>query len=119
MTAQRQDQEKVVHMTITCRSCSFNDLNTSKGISSLLLDIAKATDMQVITHKIHQFEPWGITGFVLLAESHLAIHTWPERGLAIIDLLTCKSTKIEPALNLIKERLPLSRIEYCKEVIKK
>ena len=39
--------------------------------------------------QIHQFEPQGLTGIVLLAESHISIHTWPERGEAAIDVFTC------------------------------
>ena len=39
--------------------------------------------------QIHQFEPQGLTGIVLLAESHISIHTWPERGEAAVDVFTC------------------------------
>jgi S-adenosylmethionine decarboxylase len=39
--------------------------------------------------QVHQFEPQGLTGIVLLAESHISIHTWPERGEAAIDVFTC------------------------------
>lgn len=38
---------------------------------------------------IHQFEPQGLTGFILLAESHMSIHTWPEKGEAAMDVFTC------------------------------
>ena len=39
--------------------------------------------------QIHSFEPQGLTGIVLLAESHISIHTWPERGEAAVDVFTC------------------------------
>ena len=39
--------------------------------------------------QIHKFEPQGLTGIVLLAESHISIHTWPERGEAAVDVFTC------------------------------
>ncbi len=39
--------------------------------------------------QIHQFEPQGLTGIILLAESHISIHTWPERGEAAVDVFTC------------------------------
>ena len=38
---------------------------------------------------LHQFEPQGLTGIILLAESHISIHTWPEKGEAAIDVFTC------------------------------
>ena len=39
--------------------------------------------------QIHKFEPQGLTGIILLAESHISIHTWPERGEAAVDVFTC------------------------------
>jgi S-adenosylmethionine decarboxylase len=39
--------------------------------------------------QVHQFEPQGLTGIILLAESHISIHTWPERGEAAVDVFTC------------------------------
>lgn len=45
--------------------------------------------MQVIGHQFYQFEPEGVTGAVLLAESHLAIHTWPESGNVTLDVYVC------------------------------
>jgi len=47
---------------------------------------AGATLLNLITH---QFEPQGVTGLALLAESHLSIHTWPEAGYAAVDVFTC------------------------------
>jgi S-adenosylmethionine decarboxylase len=45
--------------------------------------------MTVLNKKFHQFDPQGITGFYLLSESHLAFHTWPEKGQISFDLYTC------------------------------
>jgi S-adenosylmethionine decarboxylase proenzyme len=45
--------------------------------------------LTIVGERFHQFEPVGVTGVVLLAESHLAIHTWPERGFVSIDLYVC------------------------------
>ena len=47
---------------------------------------AGATLLNLITH---QFQPQGVTGLALLAESHISIHTWPESGYAAIDVFTC------------------------------
>ena len=48
--------------------------------------------MTIVGDSFHQFEPQGVTGTVLLAESHLAIHTWPEHGFVTIDVYVCNYT---------------------------
>jgi S-adenosylmethionine decarboxylase proenzyme len=45
--------------------------------------------LTVVGNAFHQFEPQGVTGTVLLAESHLAIHTWPEYGFVTVDVYVC------------------------------
>ena len=51
--------------------------------------IAKAT---IVGTHFHQFSPYGISGVVVIAESHVAIHTWPEHGYAAVDIFTCGET---------------------------
>lgn len=119
MRRQKYHQDEIVHITMVFRSCDFYDLNTSESISSLLLEAARIADMKVIAERVHQFAPSGVTAFLMLAESHLAIHTWPEQGLAIIDLLTCKPAKIKQTVDLLKRRLPSPKIETYEKVIKK
>lgn len=55
-------------------------------------NIAKATIVQSV---FHHFNPYGVSGVVVISESHLAIHTWPEYGYVAIDIFTC-GDKIEP-----------------------
>ena len=55
-------------------------------------------------------EHWGITGFVLIAESHISIHTFPERGYVNIDVFSCKEFNAEQAIDDLKSRLGLSEI---------
>lgn len=70
-----------------------------------MLEAAKAADMKVIGQKMHRFRPCGVTGFVLLAESHIAIHTWPQDGFAVIDFFTCRPDNAETALEVLRRRL--------------
>jgi len=46
----------------------------------------------VVGERFFQFEPQGVTGTVLLAESHIAIHTWPEAGFVTVDVYVCNLT---------------------------
>ncbi len=52
-------------------------------------------------------EDWGISGFVLIAESHISVHTFPERGILWADIFSCKSFEAEPALNGLIEAFEL------------
>lgn len=56
----------------------------------LLRDISASLGLQVLNEAFHQFAPRGVTGVLLLAESHIAVHTWPEHNHAVVELLTCK-----------------------------
>ena len=52
---------------------------------------AEAAGARIISSQFHRFSPLGVSGVVLIAESHLTIHTWPERGYAAVDVFTCFS----------------------------
>jgi len=63
----------------------------------------------IIGQQFHQFEPRGVTGFLLLAESHISVHTWPEEKLAAIDIFTCGNMDEEVAMAYFRERLRPAR----------
>jgi len=52
---------------------------------------ASAANATIVTDVFHQFNPFGISGVVVIAESHIAIHTWPEHACASLDLFSCGS----------------------------
>jgi S-adenosylmethionine decarboxylase len=56
-------------------------------------------------------EDWGVSGFVIIAESHISIHTFPEKGYFSIDIFSCKEFDIEKALNIIKEYFETQDLE--------
>ncbi|MFM8543475.1 MAG: adenosylmethionine decarboxylase [Vulcanococcus sp.] len=77
------------HCILELYDCSHSKLDDETFLRSTIsaaVQRAGATLLQLITH---QFEPQGITGLALLAESHLSIHTWPESGYAAVDVFTC------------------------------
>ena len=54
----------------------------------------------------HQFEPWGVTGFLLLKESHISIHTWPEEdNFAAVDLFPCGPMDVDLIVRLLRQAL--------------
>jgi S-adenosylmethionine decarboxylase len=76
--------------------CDENILNNDRLLEQSLVDAATKAGATVVESVFHQFNPHGISGAVIIAESHLAIHTWPEYRYAALDIFTC-GTDIEPA----------------------
>nr|WP_260115116.1 adenosylmethionine decarboxylase [Pseudoduganella guangdongensis] len=75
-------------------------------IEQLLRDAATAAGAQVLHSHFHSFGPGlGVTGVVLLAESHISIHTWPENGFAAADIFMCGASQPHVALEVIEEAL--------------
>lgn len=75
-----------------CDSAIINDVAL---VEKSMIEAAKRAKATVISSSFHHFSPFGVSGTVVIAESHLAIHTWPEYGYASIDIYTCGET-IEP-----------------------
>ena len=69
-----------------CHPATLSDID---GIAGMMIAAAKAARATVMESAFHRFEPQGVSGTVILAESHLSIHTWPEKGYAAMDFYTC------------------------------
>src|SRR5213083_740013 len=65
------------------------EMTRADPLRALCLRVSEASGMTVVGDRFFQFEPQGVTGTVLLAESHLAIHTWPEHGFVSVDVYVC------------------------------
>ncbi len=66
-------------------------LSYVENIEPIIQKISQDCQFNVLTSSFHQFKPYGVTGFLLLAESHLSIHTWPEEGFLAVDIFSCSS----------------------------
>lgn len=77
------------HLLLELYDCNRALLNQIDKIKKILISAVKTANATVIDVSFHHFSPYGISGVVLIAESHLTIHTWPEHGYAAIDLFTC------------------------------
>lgn len=75
----------------------------------ILRGAAARAHATVITARFHQFEPVGVTGFLLLAESHISVHTWPEEGLAVIDIFSCGAMDVDAVIDWLRGRLRPTR----------
>jgi S-adenosylmethionine decarboxylase len=96
-----------VHLLGEWYGCHFllPQMTHVAALRPLCLAAARAAGLHIVGDAFHQFEPQGVTGTVLLAESHLAIHTWPETGFATVDVYVCnyRSDNTPKALKLFAE----------------
>jgi len=77
--------------------CDEAKLNDIIFIEQALIQATKESRATIISHNFHKFSPYGVSGVVVIAESHVAIHTWPEYRYAAVDIFTCGDT-IDPWL---------------------
>lgn len=80
------------HVAVDTWGVNFDLLNSAELLQSHMVEAAEACGATVLSVQSKQFEPQGATVLVLLSESHLSIHTYPERGFAAIDCYTCGET---------------------------
>lgn len=77
------------HLLVELKDCNSAVLSDVEKIEEILVNAAKEAKATVIESRFHQFNPFGISGVVVIAESHLTIHTWPEYRYAAVDIFTC------------------------------
>jgi spermidine synthase len=80
------------HILVEYYGCSEEKLNDVTHIEQGMVNAAKDAGATVINSTFHHFSPFGVSGVIVIQESHLAIHTWPEYGYASVDLYTCGDT---------------------------
>ncbi|BFH61083.1 MULTISPECIES: adenosylmethionine decarboxylase [Paenibacillus] len=85
------------HVAVDTWGVDFDMLNDAEFLQAQMVEAAEACGATVMSVQSKQFEPQGATVLVLLSESHLSIHTYPERGFAAIDCYTCGET-VDPQL---------------------
>lgn len=73
-------------------------LDDVSAVGDLLARAATAGGATVVDRCLHRFEPQGVSGVVVLAESHVAVHTWPELGQAAVDVFTCGRPELARAV---------------------
>jgi S-adenosylmethionine decarboxylase len=78
-----------LHFLLDVAGAPFATLDDPILVETLLVDAVKAMGAKVLGIHIHRLSPQGVSGVVVISESHLTIHTWPERGEAAVDLFTC------------------------------
>ena len=77
------------HVLAEFFECDPNTLNNLDKVEKYMMEAALECGATIVQKCFHMFSPHGVSGVVIISESHLAIHTWPELGYAAVDLFTC------------------------------
>ena len=94
------------HLLVELHDCDREALDNTDLIRDVMLKAAIDCGAVVLGNQFHHFNPQGVSGVVVIAESHISIHTWPEFGYAAVDVFTC-GTAVNPqiAADVLIEKL--------------
>lgn len=98
-------------VTLDFYGCAPETLADPRRVRAAMLDSARAMGATVVGDSFNHFEPHGVSGVIIIAESHLAIHTWPEYGYAAVTFETCGNS-IDPwkGLPVLREAFEADRV---------
>ena len=108
MTSPREPA--ATHVLVECLACDPARLDDAVALEAALREAADAVGARVVGAGFHRFAPQGVTGFLLLEESHLSLHTWPEQRYAALDLFTCGTVQPEQAVDALRAALGAGRV---------
>src|SRR6516162_5407021 len=99
------------HLLLEMFDCDPDAINSLEAVKGALIEAAKRAQATIVDVVFHEFNPFGISGVVVIAESHLAIHTWPEYRFAAVDVFSCGEV-LQPQLaaEYLAERFTAGRI---------
>ena len=80
------------HILFDLKDCPSELLDNEEHIRMSLYVAAKVSNSELLNINAHKFKPQGVTGLAMLADSHISIHTWPEKNIAKCDIFTCSDS---------------------------
>ena len=103
------------HLILELYGCSAETLSSVADVQDAMIKGARAAGATIIDSIFHHFEPYGVSGVVVIAESHFAIHTWPEHNFASVDLFTCgEKTRPWEAFKTVKKMFKATHFSVMK-----
>ena len=106
------------HILAEVYGCDFSTLNDLDKIRDILVRAAVSAGAEVREVAFYRFSPQGVSGVVVISESHLAIHTWPEFGYAALDVFTC-GDRVDPWVALHEAKDAFGASAFKAEEVKR
>ena len=101
-----------IHLLLEYWDCNREKLDSKEILETIMVKAAEVSGATVLQSVFQDFNPQGVSGVVVIAESHLTIHSWPELGYAAIDIFTC-GDKVDPwkATQYLEDELEVKEVE--------
>jgi S-adenosylmethionine decarboxylase len=98
------------HLLLELFDCDLDAINNVETVKGAMIEAAKRAQATIVDVVFHEFNPFGVSGVVVIAESHLSIHTWPEYRYAAVDIFSCGDIlQPETAANYLVEQFGAER----------
>lgn len=99
------------HLLLELFDCSAEAISTLEVVQAVMGEAARRAGATIVDAVFHEFNPKGLSGVVIIAESHLTIHTWPEYCYAAVDIFTCGvALRPEAAAKYLAEQFTAKRV---------
>ena len=101
------------HLLIELYDCQKDLLEAETSVGNAMRQAAVESNATVVAESFHEFKPYGVSGAVIIQESHYTIHTWPEHGYAAVDLFYCGGTvQVHQAVEVLRQRFKPQRLKF-------
>lgn len=77
------------HLIVEMYDCHSELINDRHSVENAMIEAVRISGAKMVQSVIHQFNPHGISGVIVIEESHFSVHTWPEYGYCALDIFTC------------------------------
>ena len=104
------------HLLVEYRGCDPVLLNDQAHIESLMRRAAEVANATIVASVFRDFTPQGVTGVVVVEESHLSIHTWPERGYAAVDVFMCGQANPHAVVPILRRAFEAGRVAISEQM---
>ncbi|MEO0337999.1 MAG: adenosylmethionine decarboxylase [Bacteroidota bacterium] len=93
------------HIILELYDCPETLLDNTEALRQIFCAAAEEMGATLVTNEFHHFSPIGVSGVVIIQESHLTVHTWPEYGYAAVDVFTCGQIDLEKGIAFLTKEL--------------
>jgi len=101
------------HLLVELYGCDPDSLKLENTVGEAMRTAAIQSEATVVTESFHEFKPYGVSGAVIIQESHYTIHTWPEHRYAAVDLFYCGGTiHVHRAMDVLRERFRPTKMKF-------
>ena len=107
---QKLKKEFGKHYLIELINCNPEKIKFVKDVKDIFLRAARKSETTMLESFFYQFEPYGMSGVIFIAESHFSIHTWPEDKYAGVDILTCGEMYPERSIEVLKDEFEAGEV---------